>query len=655
MNQLTISDYIPKSVFDFQRIRIKNYRNIKDEYILDVSKEFNLLFSVRDDWHYLEDVENGIEIIKGNHCFDELNDFPFFSNYKDMIASIDFTNAVTKQKMTLGSRKVYRHQYNRYGSISIKKNTKIEQLNQEQYKLKYFNEINSIISYPGDFKVNAPINSNIIDEVFKEYQWIDQEKYLRDIKLLLVHIPGHYLVDGQIMAHENARTYDKEVIRLLLFVALEKQLKSGLVHISRFANTGYIYHENLVAFVNLLLEVDAKVLFTYMTYEGGEWELNEALNKTNLGQAKTWSSNTIKMDHTPDDRPHDLLVRTRQLMQREELPVFDDGRFDNDPFIIRDHWKSKEKIAIQIAKDALKQAKRPVIGCSFGKDSMVLLNVVMKAYYELQFEGEIPEDAAPPAVMYVRSMPYPEHYKFVKEQAKIIKEIGWEYIEVVPKTKFKDIVKTSGFPLFGKSIRPGDNPKLHAKIKELGIKHCGNTCCELMKHGPAEEKYAEIGADYIFVGLMASESYQRRNLYNRNGDIYYTKGTKLFKVNPLNHYNVESIWEHINTKVLPYSPIYDMGYYKLDPETGLENYVPYERVGCWGCAMSVLQAGDANPLTILRHTHPKLWMYLMSDLGLAKELEKFKSGIPEEKWDDKQDDFIKFILKNKQCRFDRLE
>ena len=87
-----------------------------------------------------------------------------------------------------------------------------------------------------------------------------------------------------------------------------------------------------------------------------------------------------------------------------------------------------------------------------------------------------------------------------------------------------------------------------------------------------------------------------------------------YHCNPLSIWTDEDIWEYIHRYSVPTSPLYDMGY---TDSKGVFHRI--QRNGCFGCATGILYKN--NQMSMLRHTHPKIWEAVMN-YGMADELKK---------------------------------
>lgn len=194
-----------------------------------------------------------------------------------------------------------------------------------------------------------------------------------------------------------------------------------------------------------------------------------------------------------------------------------------------------------------------------------------------------------------------------------------------------------GFPILGKQVAKltarrinidcflaysqttSDSDELKAYYELLSKVKMSQHCCSVIKKQPSETLQAELDVDVIFKGLMASESQMRKQNFASRGYLFrshrpHLGGDPFYHCNPLQIWTDSDIWEYTERYSVPQSSLYDMGY--ID-NYGVEHKIP--RNGCYGCATAILYKD--NQMTMLRHTHPKLWDAVMQ-YGMAEELKK---------------------------------
>lgn len=186
--------------------------------------------------------------------------------------------------------------------------------------------------------------------------------------------------------------------------------------------------------------------------------------------------------------------------------------------------------AIEIIQAALRNAKRPVVAFSGGKDSTVVLHLVRSV------------DANVPAVFCNTGVEAPETIAFIKTVPNLV--------ELHPERGFWDIVREHGLP------KPKSKSKSH-----------GGICCRILKEKPAEDYYTAAGVDLVFTGITSSESHNRKLLSIHRG-AYYQMKSGLYKCHPIIDWSIADVWGYIRDNGLTYNKLYDGG---------------SDRVGCQPC------------------------------------------------------------------------
>ena len=158
--------------------------------------------------------------------------------------------------------------------------------------------------------------------------------------------------------------------------------------------------------------------------------------------------------------------------------------------------------------------------------------------------------------------------------------------------------------------------------------------------------------DVIFKGLMAAESRTRQINFATRGYLFESHRDHLgndsfWHCNPLQIWTDDDIWAYIKRFNVPYAPLYDMGW---TDNNGV--YHKIKRNGCMACGTDLLYAN--NHMAMLRHTHPKQWMFYMR-WGMAAEIRKIQLARRKSGWSlfdmyDAED-----LLEIRPCIFDHVD
>ena len=287
-----------------------------------------------------------------------------------------------------------------------------------------------------------------------------------------------------------------------------------------------------------------------------------------------------------------------------------------------------------LLKAVLGNHKNPAIAWSGGKDSTVLLHMVMKIMPNIK-------------VIWVNTgVEFPECVHFIKKI-----QDSWKlnlYI-AKPSTTFWDTTDKFGWPMLGKGgsggwqsranyLERNGRTKLAKATREAKI---SAACCRLLKHQPAERLYKELGVDCLLLGNMIAESRQRYLTWSQRGDYYYASSEGRYKVWPLASWTDEDVWKYHARYKLPHSEIYDKG---------------HKRNGCWPCLMDFHY--EDNKLSLLHKSHPKLWHFLVVDKGLGKRIIALKLALDKdgqsENVYENLDKYVDMLVERRPCYFDRL-
>jgi len=192
-------------------------------------------------------------------------------------------------------------------------------------------------------------------------------------------------------------------------------------------------------------------------------------------------------------------------------------------------FRKRIEKANEIIDRALEMIKNPYLACSFGKDSSVMLHLV------LQKKGDIP-------IVFINQgecAEWPDTYKL---RDKLIKEWNLNYIELHPPSLF------SLYEKYGISWIDGGQ-------------EIENKICEDLIYKPARELIKKWNFDGVFMGLRKEESRSRFMSGATRGPIYkvrniYKSEKGIFHCTPLLNWKGQDIWSYITSKNIPFNEIY---------------------------------------------------------------------------------------------------
>jgi phosphoadenosine phosphosulfate reductase len=223
--------------------------------------------------------------------------------------------------------------------------------------------------------------------------------------------------------------------------------------------------------------------------------------------------------------------------------------------------------ARQLIAFEIKQSKKTIVSCSWGKDSIVLLHLVREVCKNVM------------VVFHNTLIEYPDTYEY---RDLIIKK--WKiknYVETKPykNMTFWKCVKKYGFPKFRQMASQGKQrtPK----------------CCYYLKEKPAMDFIKLNKIDCEFLGLQASESMVRRLSFFREGEVFNSKKYKTRIVRPLMIWTDEDIWNYHKKFNIPKNTLYKK----------------MKRNGCMPCT------AFKNWREVMQKGNPKMYAYISKELG----------------------------------------
>lgn len=185
---------------------------------------------------------------------------------------------------------------------------------------------------------------------------------------------------------------------------------------------------------------------------------------------------------------------------------------------------NKIEKAIALIKEAVKMNKKMSISCSYGKDSIVLLDLVFSVTDKITV---IQSDSG---------YQLPDTYR-VREYCENKYNYKTQIVEQL--LPFKDFLELYGMQSINRTRSQ------HKKVVEI------------TKKDRLNEKAKENGIELTFWGLRKEES-KARNSFLMNRDIFYNKTKDMLFCAPLANFTSVDIWTYIFTNKLEYPNFYDM-------------------------------------------------------------------------------------------------
>jgi len=267
-------------------------------------------------------------------------------------------------------------------------------------------------------------------------------------------------------------------------------------------------------------------------------------------------------------------------------------------------FSEKLEASRRLVKSALDEHSRPVVACSFGKDSMAVLHLVRQVRPDV------------PVLWNNTSLEYPETYTFKNQ---IERDWGLTIIEAKPAKSFWWVVEHYGFPLFSR--------KGHADASKA--------CCRYLKEYPVEKVLRQHKFDLYFTGLRSSESRRRYFSAQKFGPYFHSRRLDYWKCHPLQDWTDDDVWRYHRRFRLPSNPLYR--------KAGVEGFEV--RTACWACTISIRH----GKIEFLRRNYPKLWGHLLR-AGLAQVIiERKTDGLckPGRR-------YVEHLIDSRPCFFDRI-
>ena len=226
----------------------------------------------------------------------------------------------------------------------------------------------------------------------------------------------------------------------------------------------------------------------------------------------------------------------------------------------RASYQAKLPKAKELISTALSQMNNPYLSFSGGKDSLVMLHMVLAQKPDIS------------VVYWDAGASYPDTDQFL---AQISKEWNFELI------RFKTKPILAVFREYGLA-----HPQIEQKTMIATV------------YEPIKQLLNEYGFDGVFVGLRKEESYGRKQLITYRGPLFKARG--ILECLPVAYFTVEDIWAYITTHNIPYNSVYDRTTMRLRNEI---------RVSYW-CGESLRRRGR---FMWLKKEYPELYNKFASE------------------------------------------
>ena len=196
--------------------------------------------------------------------------------------------------------------------------------------------------------------------------------------------------------------------------------------------------------------------------------------------------------------------------------------------------KEKEEYAHSVIERALTETSLQSCAFSAGKDSTVLLHMLLQHKKNIH------------VIWGNTTIEFPESIQFAKFLAK-----DWRlnFYEVRPEVSFWWVVNHYGWPLMGKTFGVGgvahkssreqffddllQQGKLTGAYKIQAEVPISSACCTFLKERPSVKLQKQIGIDCVFLGILAHESRRRMFNYLEYGNFIMRNRRKFTKLTRL--------------------------------------------------------------------------------------------------------------------------
>ncbi len=188
-----------------------------------------------------------------------------------------------------------------------------------------------------------------------------------------------------------------------------------------------------------------------------------------------------------------------------------------------------------IARNLRTYGDKAAIGCSFGKDSLIVVHMAI---------AQMPDT---PIVFCNTGVEHPQTLRFAKDLT-----AAWNLnlIEARPVKTFWQVVDEYGFAPGSKNTS------------------AGKRCCYWLKEKQMLDQIRANGWQAVMDGTTAAENRQRTLRAVSHGACFHHKQWNVQKVRPLLYWTEDEVRDYIESQGIPNNPLYDKG---------------LTRVGCMAC------------------------------------------------------------------------
>jgi len=175
--------------------------------------------------------------------------------------------------------------------------------------------------------------------------------------------------------------------------------------------------------------------------------------------------------------------------------------------------------ANDIISSALGRMVRPYVSFSGGKDSLVMLHMVLEQTRNIS------------VVYWDAGASYPDTDKFLDDVA-----VEWNI----------DIIKFKTTPILDVFREHGiDHPQIERKTMIATV------------YEPIKQLIKKYDFDGVFVGLRKEESFGRSQLIKYRGPLFNNASQGVLECLPVAYFTVQDVWAYITSHDIPYNPVYD--------------------------------------------------------------------------------------------------